>query len=150
MSRSESRTLPSRRSMRSDNGTCTISLGSQRTSILLSFYDLESMLMPVTNHSPTPTISHKSWGSCLDIEDDEGIEELGEDDAATWLDEKVGTHHPHKMCFEMEQEIDLNAAVVMGPLAEAQKPLVIDATDLIDVDAAPAKAEQDLDTAWDW
>ncbi|KIJ05839.1 hypothetical protein PAXINDRAFT_103614 [Paxillus involutus ATCC 200175] len=116
----------------------------------LSFYDLESMLMPVTNHSPTPTIGHKSWGSCLDVEDDEGIEELGEDDVATWLDEKVGTHHPHKMCFEMEQEIDLNAAVIMGPLAEAQKPLVIDATDLIDVDAAPAKAEQDLDTAWDW
>ncbi|KIK78533.1 hypothetical protein PAXRUDRAFT_28593 [Paxillus rubicundulus Ve08.2h10] len=58
------------------------------------------------NSMPEERTIHQSWGSCLDVEDDEGIEELGEDDAATWLDEKVGTHHLHEMCFEMEQEID--------------------------------------------
>ncbi|KAF9225794.1 hypothetical protein BS17DRAFT_765566 [Gyrodon lividus] len=40
--------------------------------------------------------------------------------------------------------------VVVGPWAEAQKPLVRDRTDIIDVNAAPAKAEQDLDATWDW
>ncbi|KAF9219055.1 hypothetical protein BS17DRAFT_860591 [Gyrodon lividus] len=103
----------------------------------LSFYDLESMLMPTSNHSSTPTISHQSWGSCLGVEDDEGIEELGEDNAVTWLDEEVGRDHAHEMSFEIEQEIDLNAAVVLGPLAEAQKPLVKDKTDIIDVYPAP-------------
>ncbi|KIJ15097.1 hypothetical protein PAXINDRAFT_12014 [Paxillus involutus ATCC 200175] len=94
--------------------------------------------------------AHQSWGSYLDIEDDEGIKDLDGDDAATWLNEKVGTHHLHEMCFEMEQEIDLNVAAVMEPLAEARKPLVIDVTRIIDVNTAPTEVEQNLDTAWDW
>ncbi|KAF9228064.1 hypothetical protein BS17DRAFT_772952 [Gyrodon lividus] len=54
------------------------------------------------------------------------------------------------MSFEMEQEIDLNAAVMVGPLVEARKLLVRDRTDIIDVNTAPTEAEQDLDTTWDW
>jgi hypothetical protein len=80
----------------------------------VSFYDLESLLQPASNEaSQGSMLSHKTEGSYLVAEDADGVEELGEDDTETWLDETQSIQDLERdTCFEMEHDIDLQAAVV--------------------------------------
>ncbi|KAF8436616.1 hypothetical protein L210DRAFT_3505791 [Boletus edulis BED1] len=84
----------------------------------VSFYDLDSLLKPTSNEASSSDseraemLSHKTE-SYLVAEDADGVEELGEDDMETWLDETQSIQDVEQdTCFEMEHDIDLRAAVV--------------------------------------
>ena len=92
----------------------------------VSFYDLESLLKPTSNKpSERSMLSHETKGSYLVAEDADGVEQLGEDDTETWLDETRSIQHEdleRDTCFELEDDIDLPAAVVTQVIEEGRAP----------------------------
>ncbi|KAF8122817.1 hypothetical protein EV363DRAFT_1456072 [Boletus edulis] len=121
----------------------------------VSFYDLESLLKPTSNEASSSDseraemLSHKTEGTYLVAEDADGVEELGEDDTETWLDETQSIQDVEQdTCFEMEHDIDLRAAVVTRVI-EQGRPVpekeVEEASESTVDDGA-----EDLDGAWDW
>ncbi|KAI9572319.1 hypothetical protein HD554DRAFT_1668992 [Boletus coccyginus] len=113
----------------------------------VSFYDLDSLLKPASNEaSQRSTLSHKTEGSYLVAEDADGAEEAREDETETWLDETQTIQDPERdTCFEMEHNIDLQAAIVTQGMAPVPEKEVEETPGSTMVDG-----EEDLDNAWDW
>jgi hypothetical protein len=118
------------------------------------FYDLESLLKPTSGSnegSSKSTNSHRVEGSYLIAENTDGTEELGEEDTETWLDETlpVCVQDPERdACFEVEQDINLRAAVVTQVIDDTDSPL-LERENVVDL-SHPVREVDDLDSTWDW
>lgn len=91
-------------------------------------------------------VSHDVEGSYLIADETDREEELGVDDAETWLDE-VPDIPVTESCFEMEQDIDLGATVVTQVIEEGPPPRHGDTEEKLD---HLVEEVDDLDHVWDW
>ncbi|KIK94748.1 hypothetical protein PAXRUDRAFT_25790 [Paxillus rubicundulus Ve08.2h10] len=105
---------------------------------MLSFYDLNSLIKPPSEGAlVTNDQTHRSY---LNVEDDDGLEELDEDN--------IGAMCEGEVALELENEIDLSVAVATGVLLDS----CIETGQQVvgDINEKVVSEEEDPDAAWEW